>query len=120
MLAKKQSESLELIETAGAAAPEHERMLSASIAEQVAARDGGLLIPLHLDLIAATCLVSYLQLALRHPAVQNPSAELVRSIIEAVIGRVAESGYAATAAVMRLGDNPGFDVPCRQDDGVKR
>jgi hypothetical protein len=71
----------------------------------------GFELPVHLDLTAALCLVGNLQLALRHPGNTGPSAQVARMIIDGVIARMKEAGYLAHAEVMRLGDDPSFDLP---------
>lgn len=69
----------------------------------------GYVLPVHMDLYTLTCLVGGLQLGLRHPNNTGPASQVVRSLIQDIIGRVDEAGYHNIAELMRLGENPEFD-----------
>jgi len=70
---------------------------------------GHVLIYLALDLSTALGTVAQLQLALRHPANVGVSAGHIRKMITGIIQDVQMSGLPATAALLRLGDNPAYD-----------
>jgi hypothetical protein len=86
-------EKLELIERAG----EEARALPDFV------------LPVHFDLGSALCVIGNLQLALRHPANIGPSSQLLRRVIDSMIGRI-EKSLPANAEIARLGDNPEYDT----------
>lgn len=67
-------------------------------------------LPVILDLDTALCIVGNLQLALRHPGNRGASAEVARTTIDGIIERTRTAGYAAHAQLMKLGEDPRYDV----------
>ncbi len=85
-----------------------ERLIQLAAREAAAHPDFNL--PVHLDLTSALALVGSLQLALRHPGFDGPSAIVARRIVDGVIGSMELAGLVATAAIARLGDDEACDV----------
>ena len=88
--------------------PESRLILRAATAEQE--RAPLFRLPLHLDLTAALAIVGNLQLAMRHPGNDGPSREVARTLIDGIIERMETSGFPASAALARMGDDPRRDV----------
>jgi hypothetical protein len=67
-----------------------------------------------LSLMAAFCLTSeLLQVALRHPLNNGPSADVVRRFIDQVLQSMCAAGFHATAEAVMLGFDPAYDEPDR-------
>jgi hypothetical protein len=66
-------------------------------------------LPVVMGIEVLTAVVAQLQLALRHPGNKGRSREIVREVVDQVIGRLEQEGFMATAELLRLGDNPEFD-----------
>lgn len=80
-------------------------------AEEVKIADGsGWKINVELDLSSAIQICGNLQLALRHPANNGPSAELARKFIRMVREGIRDRGFAAHADMIGLGDDAANDV----------
>lgn len=71
---------------------------------------GDIQLPLFLDLQSAVCLLSQLQLALRHPGNKGVGRTVARRAIDGIMARLRECGYEATAELCALGDSPEYDV----------
>ena len=78
-------------------------------ADMITAADT-LQIPLTLDLGATLALIAHLQLGLRHPGATGPASVCARHIVDRIISYVEASGYQGLAAMMRAGDDPGYDT----------
>jgi hypothetical protein len=92
-------------------AADKERLVRHAQQEWRVADQQKLIFPLHVDVQSAMSLIANLQLALRHPGNNGISAEVARRTIDGLIGMMAQCGLEATAAIARLGDDPGFDEP---------
>ena len=66
-------------------------------------------LPVHLGLAEAACVIGALQLALRHPQNREASSDVVRSVIAAMIARLRQDGFSACAQIADLGYDPGND-----------
>lgn len=93
---------------------EQERELLDRVTAEAVARPEFIL-PLHLDLHTAMCLVGALQLALRHPRNIGPASQIVRNIADSIIDRLAVDGLQATAEMLRLGDRAEYDTQYEVD-----
>lgn len=85
-------------------------IMEASAIEMTTAQALNYILPVHCDLVRLTGIVAAVQLALRHPNFIGPTAEYVRAFVDQSIDRVEADGYIATAALMRLGDDPAHDT----------
>ena len=85
-------------------------LLDRASAEAEAAETTEFVLPVVMDIQVLSSLVGTIHLALRHPGFHGPSAEIVRTLARAIATRMEELGYLATAELMRLGENPDFDV----------
>lgn len=83
-------------------------LFHASVEEAKKAR--GVPLEVHFDLHRLMCVVSGLQLALRHPGYTGPSCDVVREAVDYLIGMVAQYGFQATAEMLRLGNDPENDT----------
>lgn len=87
-----------------------ESLLRRCAEERVRSKAANFRLPVEMDLESAICIVGNLQLALRHPQNNGPSAKVARDTIDGIIRRMRESGLTAHAELARLGDDPGYDV----------
>jgi hypothetical protein len=79
--------------------------------EEMCAIDPQFTIPVHLDIPSALSLIGNLQLALRHPANEGPSATIARKFIDGLIDRMITAGLYRVAELAKLGDDPAYDEP---------
>ena len=61
-------------------------------------------LPVNLPLYELVCLIGTLQLGLRHPRNNGPTARVVRSMIDQIIARMEVEGFTAVAELLRQPD----------------
>jgi hypothetical protein len=69
----------------------------------------GFVLPLHLDLPSLLMLCRNLQLALRNPLNNGPSAQMARECVDGVQRRLIDAGYFAHAELIEMGNNSALD-----------
>jgi hypothetical protein len=77
--------------------------------ESKMAQAGKYVLPVHMDLSIALCVVAALQLALRHPQNKGESAKVVQDVVDQIITRTRADGYRMHAELMELGNDTAFD-----------
>jgi len=90
-------------------APGYEQDLLKRIHAEHEAAGENFNLPVYLDLSCCLSLVGTLQLALRHPNMVGPSAQIAHRFIAGIIERMKESGLPAHAELMEMGNHPEFD-----------
>ncbi len=70
----------------------------------------GYVLPIHLSLVAVSVVVAAMQLALRHPEFNGPTARVARGLIDQIASRLHHDGFEAHAQLIEVGNNPQADA----------
>lgn len=84
-----------------------------------ALQEQGVIIPLSMDALYASCVIASLQLALRHPDNKGTPARMAKEVVDVLIGKFEELDP-KLGPLLRQGYNPACDVrrgPDQADPG---
>jgi hypothetical protein len=90
--------------------PEDVEKLLAEVAVEHNKGKKDYVLPVYMDLVAAIAVIGGLQLSLRHPQNNGPSAKAAREVVDRMIKRLREDGFHAYAQLASLGDDPRYDA----------